>query len=235
MIDRSKRIKKHKWEVKKMSFGETIKTLRRNSNMTQEKLAEILSISPQAISRWETNMAMPDISLIAPLCNLFNVTSDELLEIDTANRKKMIEDIIHTSDKYAQRGYLEEARRNLEEGLKKYPGNCELEHKLMYVVYLQSNASDDKQYLEKTIELGEDILAKSIDNYQRYSTIQILCFAYKNVGRIDEAVKMAGSMPNMSVSQEMLLSRIYTGSKAYTAKQCEAFYLLQFLSNCLRP
>ena len=67
-----------------MSFGKTIKNLRRKHDMTQERLAEILSISPQAISRWETDMAMPDISLIAPLCNLFNITSDELLGIDSS-------------------------------------------------------------------------------------------------------------------------------------------------------
>lgn len=73
-----------------MSFGKTIKKLRRDREMTQEQLAEILSISPQAVSRWETDMAMPDISLIAPLCNLFNVTSDELLEIDLAQKQKNI-------------------------------------------------------------------------------------------------------------------------------------------------
>lgn len=67
-----------------MSFGTKIKNLRRDHNMTQENLAEILSISPQAISRWETDMAMPDISLIAPICNLFNITADELLGISLA-------------------------------------------------------------------------------------------------------------------------------------------------------
>ena len=46
-----------------MSFGQTIKKLRRNADMTQEQLAELLSISPQAVSRWETDVAMPDISL----------------------------------------------------------------------------------------------------------------------------------------------------------------------------
>ena len=66
-----------------MSFGETIKKLRRDLNMTQEKLAEMLSISPQAVSRWETNVAMPDISLLLPLANLFNVTTDFLLGMDT--------------------------------------------------------------------------------------------------------------------------------------------------------
>jgi len=43
-----------------MTFGQTIKSLRREANMTQENLTELLSISPQAVSRWETDVAMPD-------------------------------------------------------------------------------------------------------------------------------------------------------------------------------
>lgn len=50
-----------------MTFGQRIKELRRNADMTQESLAELLSISPQAVSRWETDMAMPAISLLLPL------------------------------------------------------------------------------------------------------------------------------------------------------------------------
>ena len=68
-----------------MSFGQVIKKLRRNADMTQEQLAEMLSISPQAVSRWETDTAMPDISLLRPLSNIFGVTSDVLLEIDKTN------------------------------------------------------------------------------------------------------------------------------------------------------
>ena len=104
-----------------MSFGKIIKKLRREREMTQEQLAEILSISPQAVSRWETDMAMPDISLIAPLCNLFGVTSDTLLEIDLAQKQKNIDAICDEADKYSQRGYLEEARSVLENGLKNIP------------------------------------------------------------------------------------------------------------------
>ena len=66
-----------------MTFGQTIKSLRREANMTQENLAELLSISPQAVSRWETDVAMPDISLLPPLANLFNVTTDYLLGMET--------------------------------------------------------------------------------------------------------------------------------------------------------
>ena len=62
-----------------MTFGQKIKTLRRGVNMTQENLAELLSISPQAVSRWETDAAMPDISLLPPIANLFHVTTDYLI------------------------------------------------------------------------------------------------------------------------------------------------------------
>ena len=89
-----------------MSFGKTIKDLRRKQDLTQERLAEILSISPQAISRWETDMAMPDISLIAPLCNLFNISADELLGIDLARKKETVKAICEEADKYAHRGYF---------------------------------------------------------------------------------------------------------------------------------
>ena len=48
-----------------MSFGNIIKKLRSDRNMTQEQLAEVLSISAQAVSRWETNIALPDISPVS--------------------------------------------------------------------------------------------------------------------------------------------------------------------------
>lgn len=62
-----------------MSFGNIIKKLRSDRNMTQEQLAEVLSISAQAVSRWETNIALPDISLLPILANFFDVTTDFLL------------------------------------------------------------------------------------------------------------------------------------------------------------
>ena len=62
-----------------MSFGEVLKELRKEANMTQEQLAQRLAISPQAVSRWETGFAMPDISLIVPIAEVFEVSTDMLL------------------------------------------------------------------------------------------------------------------------------------------------------------
>ena len=216
-----------------MSFGKTIKDLRRKQDMTQERLAEILSISPQAISRWETGLAMPDISLIAPLCHLFNITSDELLGIDLAHRKEAVKAICEEADKYAHRGYLDKAREILEDGLQKYPDNCQIINELMYVSSWQKDATGDHKYLHEAIQWGEKLLAQSTDDQERHSAIQVLCFCYRDSGRLDEAVKMALSMPSLCISRQMLLSRIYSGNQAYRAKQSEAYDLLQFLSTRL--
>lgn len=216
-----------------MSFGKIVRKLRRERDMTQEQLAELLSISPQAISRWETDMAMPDISLIAPLCNLFNVTSDELLEIDQTQKQKNIDTICEEADKYSSRGYLQEAREILENGLNKYPNNNDLIYHLMYLSFWQHNSTDGGKYIDEAIKWGEQILRRSTEDYQRHGAIQILCYAYRDVGRIDEAIKMAKSMPFVSEAQETLLSRIYSGSKSYDAKQREALVLFQHLSNSL--
>ena len=62
-----------------MTIGERIKTLRKKNDMTQEKLADFLHVSYQAVSKWECGIANPDLSLIVPLTRLFNVSADELL------------------------------------------------------------------------------------------------------------------------------------------------------------
>ena len=62
-----------------MSIGKKIKELRRQSDMTQEQFADLLGISYQAVSKWETEISCPDLSLIVPIAKLLKVTTDELL------------------------------------------------------------------------------------------------------------------------------------------------------------
>ena len=69
-----------------MSIGTTIKRLRREKDITQEQLAEYLGITSRAVSQWETEKTSPDISMIAPLTSIFNITSDQLLGIDIGSK-----------------------------------------------------------------------------------------------------------------------------------------------------
>ena len=62
----------------KQSMGQIIRKLRKERNLTQEELAEQLNITYQAISRWENETGMPDISQVIPLANVFGVSVDVL-------------------------------------------------------------------------------------------------------------------------------------------------------------
>lgn len=62
-----------------MEIGNNIKQLRTNKGITQEQLAEHLHISGQAVSKWENQTALPDISCLPSLADYFGVTIDELM------------------------------------------------------------------------------------------------------------------------------------------------------------
>jgi len=63
-----------------MSIGEKIYNLRKNKNISQEALANILNVSRQTISKWETGESNPDFDKIVPLCDYFDISTDELLK-----------------------------------------------------------------------------------------------------------------------------------------------------------
>ena len=65
-----------------MLFNEKLKMLRKESNLTQEELAEKLNVSRQAITKWESGDGTPDIENLKQISNLFNTTIDELVKED---------------------------------------------------------------------------------------------------------------------------------------------------------
>ncbi len=62
-----------------MTVGSKIKLLRTNKQITQEQLADVLNISGQAVSKWESDTSSPDISMLPSLADYFGITIDELL------------------------------------------------------------------------------------------------------------------------------------------------------------
>jgi len=65
-----------------MNLGEKILHLRKLSGMSQEELASQITVSRQAISKWELGESIPDTDNVVQLCRLFNVSADYLLNDD---------------------------------------------------------------------------------------------------------------------------------------------------------
>lgn len=69
-------------------IGKNIQYLRKESNMTQQDLADKLNYTSKAVSKWERGESMPEIEVLAAIASLFNVTVDFLLHEDSKVHKK---------------------------------------------------------------------------------------------------------------------------------------------------
>lgn len=83
-----------------MSLGTRLYDLRRSKHLSQEDVADKLNVTRQTISKWETDQSTPDFDKIAPLCELYDITTDELL---TGNKEEKEEKVLSPKDNRAKR------------------------------------------------------------------------------------------------------------------------------------
>lgn len=105
----------------KLSLAENIYRLRKNNNLTQEQLAEALGVSFAAVSKWERGVATPELSLIADMADLFEVSTDVLLGYQLRNNKK--ESMIERLKNFVHDRKADEALSDAEKALQRFP-NC---------------------------------------------------------------------------------------------------------------
>ncbi len=78
------------------NLGERLLNLRKDKKLSQEEVADKLNVTRQTVSKWETDQSMPDFDKIVPLCELYEITPNELF-IELTERKSQ-KDIEFTSD-----------------------------------------------------------------------------------------------------------------------------------------
>ena len=71
-----------------MNFKDNIKRIRKENNLSQEALAEKLNVSRQAVSKWESGLAYPEMDKVVQICKMFNINIDELLNQNINEVKK---------------------------------------------------------------------------------------------------------------------------------------------------
>ena len=85
-----------------MELGKRIRQLRFKAGMTQEQLADKLGISPQSVSKWENAIAMPDISALPILAEIFGISIDDLFDLTTEQRFNRIENRMDAEEELPQ-------------------------------------------------------------------------------------------------------------------------------------
>lgn len=194
-----------------LKIGNRIKQLRKENGLTQEKLAELLGISFQAVSKWENNIALPDITLVPQLARIFGVSTDELFAY---NLQEIENDIKH----YADLSYKfresdpEKARKILEEGLNKYPENCVLLNNLLYAI----NYSEKP---DETIKIAGKLIDKATESDIRYDALRFLAYAYNAKGETDEAVAALEQIPEIYFTKLSETAFVLTGRPMFEAAE----------------
>lgn len=217
-----------------MSIGTTIKQLRISRKLTQEQLASNLGITSKAISQWECDRTSPDISQIPALCNFFQISADQLLNISLPKSEEEKQAILHQYYKLSRKGYIMEGWKVLKEGISKFPNDYSIMIHLSICGETLCEFSELTQDEKKSIrhqcaEYCKRILDGCTDDFIRHAAVSSLCTYYAEQGEINKAEKLARKMPVMVMSQDFLFANIYKGAKKNEANQRLKSNLLQFM------
>lgn len=214
------------------NFGENLKNLRKKKDLTQDEIAEILNVSTQTVSRWETNMGYPDIEMLPAIANFYGVTVDSLLGLDIDKKKEKIAEIIKLMYQHKTKGEIDEAIEICEKGLKEFPNDSQLLNNLALCLYNHgSNEDEKKKNNEKVKEICENILKDCNDDPIRHSSIQLLCYTYPLLGKQDLALEMAGRLPGYYVTANELITQSLHGEEKKQHIKQNLLSLLQIISN----
>ena len=85
-----------------IKVGKKIKLLRKKNDVTQDKLAAHLGVTPQAVSRWESETCYPDIESLPAIADFFGVSMDELMCYDSLQKEQKVAEYVEKVEIFAE-------------------------------------------------------------------------------------------------------------------------------------
>lgn len=192
------------------NIGKVIKYLRKERGITQEELAGTLGVTAQAVSRWENGVGIPDISLLVPIANYFNVSMDILFSRENGSIDKQVCDILE----HIENAELPHVKKNelLKDALCQFPDHPDILYAIVQNAIFVDMLCDDKN-------TAEDILItalKAADTFIRISKDTNMIIRVKSdriglltdLGRYTEAEQAAYEFELPVINEHMHLAQI---------------------------
>ena len=203
-------------------FEKSLRDILAKRGRTQRELAEHLSVSTQAVSKWCRGENMPDIALLPTISSFLDVSVDELLGIGELRKQEKLKAYREKSEMLMKNRCRDENLKLWREAQHEFPNEDEVLYHLMYAL-----GDVEGDYARERIELGEKILEKSTCQKYRFGAIQILCLDYNRLGEKDKAKEYAEMASGLWVSSEVLLEHILEGEEF--TKHCRMMFV-QYLN-----
>jgi len=187
-----------------MYIAENLRSLRKQNGFTQEKVAEVLRVSPQSVSKWERGDTFPDITLLPCLANLYKTSVDALLGMDRINDDQAKVDVFHKGQKLLRDGDNDGAAAVYTDALKLFPNDEAIMLELALVLALDK----DTDKLDRAVSLCESIL----DDYPAENVFitarAALCYIHQKTGAKKEARNIANNLPHRGVCRDTVLANL---------------------------
>lgn len=204
-----------------VSIGNKIRFLRKQKGITQEQLASSIGISYQAVSKWENNIALPDITLVPSLASFFDVSIDELFDYNLQEKKNKIKVICDEAYKYRESD-SEKAKEIIESGLRSYPDNDILLNNLLYVTNSLKNP-------DVTIAIASKLISETNDNEVKFDALRFLAYAYNAKGELESALAALEQIPELYFTKLSELAFVTTGRVKYEAAEKQKWISFEML------
>ena len=197
----------------KLNVGKTIKSLRKEREITQEELAEVLGVSCQSVSRWENDSCYPDIEMIPTIAAFFGVSVDKLMGIDEQAEKTAVDRYLSEFQTAISGGDIDGCIRIAREGVAEFPNNYPLLNKLMYALFVAGDDTGNipdweenrSKYDAEIVSLGERIMKYCPDTDIRFEATARLAFHYCESGKNEKGRAIYETLPSMSHCKEQAI------------------------------
>ena len=202
-------------------FKENFKELRVKKGVTQEQLATHLTVSSQAVSKWERGEGYPDITLLPRIALYFGVSIDDLFGINELYINEQVVAWQKATEELRRQGEIMQVYDLWEAAYHQYP-----RHLTVVSEYMQSNwdlymlnHEKNRDKADKTIELGEEILEHSTNTADRNHAIQLLALIHSNLGKDEDAKKYAEMTAGFYTCRDVLLTHVLKGEEGALNRQ----------------
>ena len=208
-----------------LNIGMNIRRLRIAKGLTQEQLAELLTISAAAVSKWEARNTYPDITMLFPLAEIFGVTIDELLGYDEARAKEDVDKILAEYQRLHMEGRFAEGTELIDHARKKYPHDYRIMNKYMWDK-AGGDAGNDAETLLKSkdelLQICDCISEGCTQDDLRAAAINMKAKLLHAAGNTGEALEVLSKLPawHAPIMKEQLFSKDTAEFRYWNKKNC---------------
>lgn len=194
-------------------IGETIFTLRKGRNLTQQQLSEMIGVSIAAISKWETGNAHPDIELLPRIATIFDVSIDYLFNYHLSFHESLTNIIEHAKILF-DAGQYSNAISMLSDASSRFPNDIDLKfNRAKMIIYSSVAPPIDSEKSNLLTEANKE-LQTVIDHAESRELIDesyyLICMSYINLKQFDRALDAITQIRQSNhINTGIALFRIY--------------------------